>query len=34
MKVRGDFDIINRVLLAKKSGSFDLTKKLLVISFV
>ena len=34
MKVRGDFDIMCWVLLAKKSGSFDITKKLLIISFV
>ena len=34
MKVRGDFDIKGWVLLAKKSGSFDITKMFSIISFV
>jgi hypothetical protein len=34
MKVRGDFDITGWVLLAKKSGSFDISKSFQIISFV
>ena len=34
IKMRSDFDSMRWVLLAKKSGSFDITKKYLLISFV
>jgi hypothetical protein len=34
MTTGGDFDMITQVLLAKKSGSFDIRKKFSQISFV